>query len=117
MLIRTEDGIVRIFKDAPPAWANCGFTKLRTEGAFLVEAKRAMYHTVYVTVYSEKGGRIIIDTDMGPEELHGNVTYEKRALCGRYESRRTGNLLPGSRKKLDIYSGNRSALGRIIFGE
>lgn len=76
MLMRTEDGVVRIFKDAPPAWANCGFASLRTEGAFLLEARRVMYRTEYVTVYSEKGGRIIIDTDMGPEELHGNVTYE-----------------------------------------
>ena len=76
MLMRTENNVVRIFKDAPPAWASCGFEKLRTEGAFLIDAKRSRYKTQYVRIYSEKGGWITIATDFGEGELHGNVTFE-----------------------------------------
>lgn len=76
LLLRTEDGVVRIFKDAPLAWANCGFENLRVEGAFLIEAKRTMYYTEYVRVHSEKGGKIVIDTDMGEGRLHGDVAFE-----------------------------------------
>lgn len=77
LLIRCEDGIVRIFCDAPPAWANCGFKQLRVEGAFLIEARRIMYRTEYVRIYAEKGGTIRINTDLGEGELHGPAIYEK----------------------------------------
>lgn len=76
LLLRTEDNVVRVFRDAPPAWANCGFQKLRVEGAFLLDAKRSMYHTEYIRIYSEKGGKIVIDTDMGEGVLHGDVAFE-----------------------------------------
>ena len=76
MLMRTEDGVLRIFKDAPPAWANCGFETLRTEGAFLVDAKRNDYETQYVRIYAEKGGKLTIDTDFGDGELHGAMQTE-----------------------------------------
>ena len=75
MLMRTEDGVVRIFKDCPPAWAECAFRSLRCEGAFLIDAARDDYRTSYVRVYSEKGGRLVIDTDMGDAALQGNVKY------------------------------------------
>ncbi len=71
MLMRTEDGVLRIFKDAPPAWANCGFEKLRAEGAFLIDAKRSDYETQYVRIYSEKGGTLTIDTDFGEGKIRG----------------------------------------------
>lgn len=76
LLLRTEDGVVRVFRDAPPAWAGCGFRKLRVEGAFLLDAKRTMYRTEYVRIYAEKGGTITIDTDLGEGTLRGGVTYE-----------------------------------------
>lgn len=75
-LYGNEDGVLRIFKDAPPAWANCAFKKLRTEGAFLVEAKRSMYRTEYVRVFSEKGGTLSIDTNLGEGTLHGKVIFK-----------------------------------------
>lgn len=85
LLLRTEEGIVRIFRDTPPAWANCGFSKLRVEGAFLVEAKRSMYYTEYVRIYSEKGGQITIDTDLGQGELHGKVSFENGMYTAKME--------------------------------
>ena len=75
MLMRTENGAVRIFRDCPPAWAECAFTGLRCEGAFLLDAARDNYITTFVKVYAEKGGRIIIDTDFGTGELTGPAEY------------------------------------------
>ncbi len=79
LLLRTEDGIVRVFR-GPPAWANCGFQKLRVEGAFLLDAKRNMYHTEYIRIYSEKGGKITIDTDMGAAKKKTWSFSRKRAI-------------------------------------
>lgn len=76
LLMRPENGKIRVFRDAPPAWAECGFTGLRTEGAFLLDAQRENYLTKFVRVYSEKGGTVRIDTDMGTGELHGSVRFE-----------------------------------------
>ena len=76
LLIRTENGVTRVFRDCPPAWAECGFTGLRCEGAFLVDAMRDDYRTNFVRVTSEAGGRIVIDTDLGEGELHGPVMFE-----------------------------------------
>ena len=59
------------YKDCPPAWAECAFTGLRCEGAFLLDAARNNYNTTFVKVYAEKGGRIRIDTDFGTGELTG----------------------------------------------
>lgn len=89
MLIRAEDGMVRVFKDAPPAWANCGFESLRTEGAFLIDAKRDMYKTSYVRIHSEKGGKIVIDTDLGEGELHGPVTFENGVYTAEMQAGET----------------------------
>ena len=75
MLMRTENGAVRIFKDCPPAWAECAFTSLRCEGAFILDAARDNYNTTFVKVYSERGGRIEIDTDFGIGELSGPAEY------------------------------------------
>lgn len=76
LLTRPQGEKVRIFCDAPPAWAECAFTGLRTKGAFLLDAKRENYCTRFVRVHSEKGGTIRIDTDMGEGELHGPVRFE-----------------------------------------
>ena len=76
LLLRTEDDVVRIFRDAPPAWAECAFSGLRCEGAFILDAARNNYRTSYVRVHSEVGGTIAIDTDLGEGELHGPVRFE-----------------------------------------
>lgn len=99
LLLRTEDGIVRIFRDAPPAWANCGFQKLRVEGAFLLDARRSMYRTEYVRVYAEKGGRIKIDTDMGEGTLQGDVTYENGLYITKIEAGKSVLFYRGEKPK------------------
>ncbi len=76
LLLRPGEGVIRVFRDAPPAWAECSFAGLRTEGAFLLDARRVDYRTAFVRVFSEKGGRIAVDTDLGEGELHGKVRFE-----------------------------------------
>lgn len=77
LLMHSEDGIVRIFRDAPYAWAECGINNLRCEGAFLITAMRENYCTSFVRVRSEVGGTILIDTDLGDGELHGPVKMDR----------------------------------------
>jgi len=40
MLIQSHAGYIEIMPALPASWANCSFTQLRTEGAFLVDAKK-----------------------------------------------------------------------------
>lgn len=41
-----------------------------------MDAKRSMYRTEYVRLYSEKGGTLKIDTDLGEGELHGKAVWK-----------------------------------------
>ncbi|MFC2096915.1 glycoside hydrolase family 95-like protein [Bacteroidota bacterium] len=56
MLIQSHTGIVRIFPAIPENWENVSFNNLRTEGAFLVSAKKENGEVTEIKVYSEKGG-------------------------------------------------------------
>jgi len=103
LLIRTENGVTRVFRDCPPAWAECGFTGLRCEGAFLVDAMRDDYRTNFVRVTSEAGGRIVIDTDLGEGELHGPVMFEN----GVY----VADMWPG--ETLEFWRGERANDGFV----
>lgn len=97
LLLRTEERVLRIFKDAPPAWANCGFENLRVEGAFLIDSKRSMYQTEYVRIYSEKGGIITIDTDFGDGELHGAAVFENGLYTAEMKAGETILLYRGEK--------------------
>ncbi|MRS63452.1 hypothetical protein GJJ30_19275 [Larkinella terrae] len=56
MLLQSYAGFIEVFPAIPASWKNVGFTDLRTEGAFLVSARRAAGKPDGVTVKSEKGG-------------------------------------------------------------
>ena len=45
MLLQSHTGIVRIFPAIPASWEDVSFSTLRTEGAFLVSASRAVSYT------------------------------------------------------------------------
>ena len=65
MLIQSHTGIVSIFPAIPASWDTVSFNNLRTEGAFLISAKKEMGILTYVKIHSEKGGLIKIKI---PEE-------------------------------------------------
>lgn len=56
MLIQSYTGFIELFPAIPATWKEAGFTDLRTEGAFLVSAKRTAGKPDAVTIRSEKGG-------------------------------------------------------------
>ncbi len=68
-LLSGHDGIIRIFPFAPEAWGDIRFDNLRTEGAFLVSAKRESGKTTYVKIISEKGGTLSLFNPFGREKV------------------------------------------------
>ncbi|MEJ0103426.1 MAG: glycoside hydrolase family 95-like protein [Bacteroidota bacterium] len=56
LLIQTRNNVIEIFPAVPESWRNVSFNNLRTEGAFLISAKKENGVTVSVKIFSEKGG-------------------------------------------------------------
>jgi alpha-L-fucosidase 2 len=56
MLIQSFKGYIEIFPAVPANWKNVSFNTLRTEGAFLVSAKKEDGNIVEVKINSEAGG-------------------------------------------------------------
>lgn len=56
MMLQSYDGEVHVFPAVPDAWKDVNFRNLRTEGAFLVTAKRARGKAVFVKIASLAGG-------------------------------------------------------------
>jgi alpha-L-fucosidase 2 len=58
MLIQSYAGFIEVFPAIPATWNEAGFTDLRTEGAFLVSAKKQAGFVKEITLKTEKGGTI-----------------------------------------------------------
>jgi hypothetical protein len=56
MLLQSHAGRLLIFPAIPDSWSDVSFTNLRSQGAFLVSAKRKDGLVTYVEIFSEKGG-------------------------------------------------------------
>jgi alpha-L-fucosidase 2 len=56
MLIQSYNGSIEIFPAVPDAWEDISFTNLRTEGAFLVSAKKENGVISEVSITAEQGG-------------------------------------------------------------
>jgi hypothetical protein len=56
MMLQSYDNEIHVFPAVPDAWKEVSYQNLRTEGAFLVTAKRAGGKTVYVKIKSLAGG-------------------------------------------------------------
>lgn len=87
MLVDSHGGTVRVFPAMPSGWADASVERLRTQGAFLVDASRAGGRTRFVRVHSEAGeplvlqhgidGEIEVRDDRGrplPYQGHGTLT-------------------------------------------
>ena len=57
MLIQSYAGITEVFPAIPDDWKTLSFNNLRTEGAFLVSAKKENGLVNKVEIFSEKGGK------------------------------------------------------------
>lgn len=60
MLIQSYNGYIEIFPAVPDAWKNVSFHHLRTEGAFLISAKKENGVADEVSVTAEQGGKLNI---------------------------------------------------------
>jgi alpha-L-fucosidase 2 len=58
MLIQSNNGYIEIFPAIPACWKNVSFKTLRTEGAFLISAKKENGTILEVKITSEAGGQV-----------------------------------------------------------
>ena len=84
---RDESGPIRIFPALPSTWQDVEFHDLRTEGAFLVSAKRRAGHTEWVRIKSLAGEPCRVRPGMKGEVLiKGNPAAQLRTVSpGVYE--------------------------------
>ena len=81
MLLQSHTGIVNIFPSLPETWKDVSFTKLRTDGAFLVSATMKKGILQGIEIYSEKGGLFKIQNpflNLNFEVTGINLTEEDR---------------------------------------
>ena len=127
MLIQSWGNVIRVFPATPTAWKDASFYQLRTEGAFLVSAKRENGKTKFIQVKSLAGEPCIIESDfdqdlkiIGPsthrlQRTNGKISItlkkgeEAILYCGTRPS--TFNIEPLS---LDVKQANQWGLKRII---
>ena len=64
MLIQSWGDRIRVFPACPDAWKDVAFYDLRTEGAFLVSAKRSGGKTQFIGIKSLTGGPCRLKTDL-----------------------------------------------------
>jgi len=84
---KDESGPIRIFPALPSAWKDVEFRDLRTEGAFLVSAKRTAGRTQWVRIKSLAGERCRVRPGIdGEVSIQGYPRYKlKQASPGIYE--------------------------------
>jgi alpha-L-fucosidase 2 len=69
MLLQSQRGKIVVFPAVPAAWKDVSFTTLRAEGAFLVSASRRAGKTEKVNIFAEKGGRCLLISPFGGEDI------------------------------------------------
>lgn len=69
MLIQSYAGFIAVMPAIPAAWNNVSFENLRTEGAFLVSAKKENGITSFIKIKSEKGGKCVVQTDIPKDQV------------------------------------------------
>ncbi|MBS1667769.1 MAG: hypothetical protein JST58_10360 [Bacteroidetes bacterium] len=58
LLLQNHGDLIEIFPAVPDGWKDVSFKTLRTEGAFLVSAKKINGVAMEVKIFSEKGGKL-----------------------------------------------------------
>jgi alpha-L-fucosidase 2 len=69
MLLQSQWDVIRIFPAIPASWKEVSFTNLRAQGAFLVSAIKKDGIIKAVTIFSEKGGRLILQNPFGKQRI------------------------------------------------
>ena len=76
MLIQSHTGVVHIFPAIPSSWKDASFDQLRTEGAFLISAKKENGQVKTVVVKAEQGGTLKMQNPFGNSAFECSTNYE-----------------------------------------
>jgi alpha-L-fucosidase 2 len=60
MLIQSDHGYIEVFPAVPDSWLNVSFKTFRTEGAFLVSAKKENGNVSEIIINSKAGGELML---------------------------------------------------------
>ncbi len=60
LLLQSRNGYIEVFPAVPRSWNNVSFDRLRTEGAFIVSAKKENGVPTTITITAEQGGLLQI---------------------------------------------------------
>ncbi len=66
MLLQSWGGVIRVFPAIPSSWQELSFSSLRTEGAFLVDARRSRGLTQFIRITSLAGAPCRLQTSLLP---------------------------------------------------
>lgn len=72
MLLQSWGGKIRVFPATPKHWEDLAFHQLRTQGAFLVTAKKVKGQTLFVELESLVGTPLVINPDMSSPIIYIN---------------------------------------------
>ncbi len=75
MLIQSHTGTIHIFPAIPADWKDVSFDQLRTEGAFLVSAKKEKGKVALVKIQSTKSGNIKLKNPFGDDKFECSQEY------------------------------------------
>ncbi|VGO12216.1 hypothetical protein PDESU_00767 [Pontiella desulfatans] len=70
MLLQSWGGKIRVFPAAPQRWGDVAFKDFRTQGAFLVSAKKNAGATQFVAVESLAGSPCLVQTDIPKPKIY-----------------------------------------------
>ncbi|MFK5974313.1 MAG: glycoside hydrolase N-terminal domain-containing protein [Flavobacteriaceae bacterium] len=76
MLIQSHTGIVHVFPAIPKSWKTLSFDRLRTEGAFIISAKKENGQVTSVHIHAEKGGILKLKNPFEDNSFTTNSAYE-----------------------------------------
>jgi alpha-L-fucosidase 2 len=80
LLLQSRNGYIEVFPAVPDSWRNVSFSNLRSEGAFLISAKKENGVPISVKVLSEKGGELKIRLPFKTAVVNNNIKKEGEML-------------------------------------
>jgi alpha-L-fucosidase 2 len=75
LLIQSHRGYVEIFPALPVMWQTVQFNDFRTEGAFIVSAKKN-YNKISISIKAEKQSKLRLKNPFGDKKFKSNIDYK-----------------------------------------
>ncbi|GAA3651276.1 glycosyl hydrolase family 95 catalytic domain-containing protein [Flavivirga jejuensis] len=75
MMLQSWGGKINVFPASPKLWEDVSFHNLRTQGAFLVSAKKVKGNTEFISIKSLKGNTCNVQVDFEKPKFYINGKY------------------------------------------